>query len=169
MRPLEREHSEHAEGEWDLIFIDFNCSKNIPFKDEQSKAYSKNLKPILHHQFHHHLFLKRLFLHRSAKVRRLPRYEASPHNPEHCPFRLQTKLLTVTFYTLQVSLCLYTFRPTSPHFYRPYSSYKNSSKYPNHLNLPLLTTSAKLWTPKRLYKTSLGFLSETLHTSTSPS
>ena len=35
-----------------------------------------------------HLFLKRPFLPRSARVRRLPRYEAPPHIPEHCPFSM---------------------------------------------------------------------------------
>ena len=40
---------------------------------------------LAQHHHHHHLFLKRPFLPRSARVRRLPRYEASPHIPEHCP------------------------------------------------------------------------------------
>ena len=41
----------------------------------------------------------------------------------------------------------------------------------NHLNLPCLTTSATLWIPKRLYKSSLRFLSckYTRHTFLSPS
>ena len=47
------------------------------------------------------------------------------------------------------------------------------STCPNHLNLPHITTFATLWTPKRLYKTSLRFLSfrDTSHvyTSISPS
>ena len=42
-----------------------------------------------HH--HHHLFLKRPFLPRSARVRRSSRNEASPNIPEHCPFRKQSK------------------------------------------------------------------------------
>ena len=41
-----------------------------------------------HHHHHHHLSLKHLFLLSSARVKRSSRYEASPHNPEHCPFRM---------------------------------------------------------------------------------
>ena len=33
----------------------------------------------------------RLFLPHSARVRRLPQYEVSPHFPEHCQFRLLPK------------------------------------------------------------------------------
>ena len=64
-----------------------------------------------HH--HHHLFLKRPFLPRSARARRLPRYEASPHIPENCPFRVQTKLVHVIFYTFPPCL------PTPAHTSHP--------------------------------------------------
>ena len=56
------------------------------------------------HHHHHHLFLKRPFLPRSARVRRFSRYEASPHIPEHCPFRVQTKLIRIILYTFSPSL-----------------------------------------------------------------
>ena len=62
-----------------------------------------NMQNALHHH-RHHLFFKRPFLPRSARVRRFPRYEASPHIPEHCPFMLQTKHLHVIIYTLSPSL-----------------------------------------------------------------
>ena len=55
----------------------------------------------LHH--HHHLFLKRPFLPRSARVRRFSRYETSPHTPEHCSFRVQTKLNHIILYTFSPS------------------------------------------------------------------
>ena len=53
---------------------------------------------------HHHLFLKRPFLPRSARVRRSPQYEASPHIPEHCPFSMYTKLLHIILHTFIPSL-----------------------------------------------------------------
>ena len=57
---------------------------------------------ICHH--HHHLFLKRPFLPRSARVRHSSRYEAPPHIPEHCPFRMQTQLNHIIIYTFSPSL-----------------------------------------------------------------
>ena len=57
-----------------------------------------------HHHHHHPLFLKRPFLPRSARVRRFSRYEATPHVPEHCPFRMQTKLICIICYTFSPSL-----------------------------------------------------------------
>ena len=65
-------------------------------------------------------------------------------------------------HSLQVFLPLpLLFSPLPPHFYRDdtQSSPLLLSKCPNLLNLPCLTTAATLWTPKRLYKTSLHFLS----------
>ena len=50
------------------------------------------------------LFLIRPFLPCSARVRRLPWYEASPQIRGHCPFRVQTKLIHIIFYTLSPSL-----------------------------------------------------------------
>ena len=50
--------------------------------------------------------------------------------------------------------------------YRPTSNHPDlCSRCPNHLNLPRLTTSATLCTDKRLYKSTLRFLSfsNTLH------
>ena len=58
----------------------------------------------LPHHHHHHLFLKRLWPSRSARVRRFSRYEASPHIPEHCQFRMQTKLLHIILYSLSPGL-----------------------------------------------------------------
>ena len=40
----------------------------------------------------------------SNRVKYFPRYEASSHIPEHCPFRLQTKQFYVIIYTLSPSL-----------------------------------------------------------------
>ena len=66
------------------------------------------------HHHHHHLFLKHPFLPRLARVRRSPRYEASLHIPEHCPFRVQTKLIRIIFYTFSPSLPAPT-RTSHPH------------------------------------------------------
>ena len=52
------------------------------------------------HHHHHRLFLKRQFLPCLARVRRSSRYEASPHIPEYCPFRMQTKPLHINLHTL---------------------------------------------------------------------
>ena len=80
---------------------------------------------ISHHHHHHHLFLNRSFLPCSARVRHLPRYEASPHIPEHYSFRVQTKLIRVIFHTFSPSLPALTLPPPPPHFNRP---------TPNHLH-----------------------------------
>ena len=71
-----------------------------------------------------HLFLKRPFLPRSARVRRLPRYEASPHIPEYCPFLVQTKLIRVFFYTF--SSCL----PTPAHTSYPCHHHISTGRHP---------------------------------------
>ena len=67
------------------------------------------------HHHHHQLFLKRPFLPRSARVRRLPRYEASPHIPEHWLFRVQTTLIRVIFYTFSPCLPAHTSHPCYHH------------------------------------------------------
>ena len=53
---------------------------------------------------HHHIFLNCPFLQRSARVRRFSRYEASPHIPEHYPFRVQTQLIHIILHTFSPSL-----------------------------------------------------------------
>ena len=63
-----------------------------------------DIQPASEIRHQHHLFLKRLFLPRSARVRRFSRYEASPHIPEHYPFRVQTQLIHMP-----------TALPTPPH------------------------------------------------------
>ena len=77
-----------------------------------------------YHHHHHHLFLKRPFLPRSARVRRLPRYEASPHIPENRPFRVQTELVRIFLYTF--SPCL----PTSAHTSHPSHHHISTGRYP---------------------------------------
>ena len=112
---------------------------------------------------HHHHHQTSIFP-RSSRVRRSSRNEAPPHIPEHCPFRVQTKRLHIILHTLIPSLppSTRTSHPChtttflqadtqSPSFLR--------STCPNHLNLPRLTTSSTLCAPKRLYKSTLRFLS----------
>ena len=62
------------------------------------------------------------FIFKTARVRRFPWYEASQHIPEHCPFRVQTKLNRVILYTFSPkSFCFRShISPLPPpHFYRP--------------------------------------------------
>ena len=103
---------------------------------------------------------KRPFLLCSARVRRFSRYEVSPYIPEHYPFRVQTQLLHIILHTFSPSL------PAPTHTSHPYHHHISTGRHPllrstcqNHLNLPRLTTSATLWTLKRLYKSTLRFLS----------
>ena len=79
---------------------------------------------------------------------------------------MQTKLICVIFYTFSPSLSApaHTSYPWHCHIstgQHPIISTltKLRSTCPNHLNLPHLTTSAMLWTPKKLYKNSFLFLS----------
>ena len=87
-----------------------------------SDMCSVRVKMIESH--HHHLFLKRPFLPRSARVRRLPQYEASPHIPEHCRFRVQTKLvrqcLLLHILSMSSCPCPHISPLPTPHFYRPH-------------------------------------------------
>ena len=84
------------------------CSKKLDRRHENSVDQmllcSSGVWRSHHHHHHHHLFLKRLFLPRSARVRRFSRYEVSPHIPEHHPFRVQTQLLHIIPHTFSPSL-----------------------------------------------------------------
>ena len=93
---------------------------------------------IISHHLHHHLFLKRSFLSHSARVRRFFRYEASPHIPEHCPFRVQTKLIHIILYTFSPSLSAptCTSHPRQPpHLYQPTPHFLHSH-VPHAQNTP---------------------------------
>ena len=92
-----------------------NCLKRC-------RWWSQLAQIAAHH--HHHLFLKRPFLPRSARVRCLPRYEASPHIPEHCPFRVQTKFIQIIFYTFSLSL------PAPTHLLLPYHLHISTGRHP---------------------------------------
>ena len=109
--------------------LTFQLYKECPTQTLNQLSYHEcSIVELLNHH-HHHLFLKRPFLPRSARVRRLPRYEASPHIPEHRPFRVQTKLVhgpCLPLHILSMSSypCPHISPPPPPHFYRP---------TPNHL------------------------------------
>ena len=121
------------------------------------------------------LFLKHRFLPRSAKVRRLPRYEASPHIPENCLFRVQTKLVHVILHTFPSCL------PTSAHTSHPSHHHISTGRHPIisvltfHMPKPPQSTMPHhfchaLNTQKTVQVlTSLPIPSETHHTSISPS
>jgi len=81
-----------------------------------------------------------------------PMNDVPPHNPEYFPFMLQPEQLHVIFHTISTSLPAPV--PTShPCHHRIttqadiQSSTPQCSKYPNHIILPRLTTSATLSTP----------------------
>ena len=91
-------------------------------------------------------------------------YEVPPLNPEHYPFRLQTKNLHASSkHSFKVFLFLpLLLAPATSTFLQDdtQSSTLLRSRWPNHLNLPCLTTSATLCTPRRLYcKSAQRFLS----------
>ena len=113
--------------------------------------------------------LKHPSLPRSARVRRSSRSEASPHIPEHCPFRMQTKHLHIILHTFIPSLPFppLTSRPATSTFLQAdsQSSTLLRSRCPNHLNLPHLTTSATLCTNPHC----ISYPSATPRTSISPS
>ena len=72
---------------------------------------------------HHHLFLKRLFLPRSARVRRLPRYEASPVSTYPRTLPIQGANLTHPYNLLHILSksacpCSYYSPLPPPHFFR---------------------------------------------------
>ena len=80
--------------------------------------------------------------------------EVPSHIPGICSFRLQPKQFHVTCLTLsQVFLPLPTHLTPATTFLHSItqSSTPLQSSCPNHINLPHLTTSATLWTPRRLY------------------
>ena len=89
-------------------------------------------------------------------------YEVPPHIPEYRPFRMQTKHFHVIIHTLFPSLPI---PPLTLHLTPATSTFLQADtqsstllrfRCPNHLNLPRLTTSATLCTPRR---STLHFLS----------
>ena len=80
-----------------------------------------------------YLFLKRPFLPHSARVRRFSRYEASPHIPEYCRFRVQTKLNHIIFHTF------IPFIPSLPPSTHTSQSPNHHISTGRHLIIPTLT------------------------------
>ena len=106
----------------------FNCQK-IFYSMLSILIFIENLgwcasNILVKSRHHHHLFLKRPFLPRSARVRRFSRYEASPHIPEPCPFRMQTKLIRIILYTFSPSL------PAPTHITRPCHHHISTGRHP---------------------------------------
>ena len=126
------------------------------------KKQTKYLGTTLHHH-HHNLFLKRPFPPRLARVRCFADMRLL-HISLNTTHRVQTKLIHIIIYTLSPSL------PALPAHLTPatttflqadtQSSPHLRSTCPNHHNLPRLTTSATLWTAKRLQILSFN---KTLH------
>ena len=103
-----------------------------------------------HHHHHHHLFLKRLFLPRSARVRRFSRYEVSSHIPEHYPFMVQTQLLHIILHTFSPSL------PAPTRTFHPCHHHISTGRHPI---ISILT----LHMPKPPQSTTPHHLSHTLN------
>ena len=116
---------------------------------------------LLGDHYHHNLFSKCQFLPHLARVRHLSRNETSPHIPENCPFRLQTKQfhfidtffssLFAPIHTLLSSISTFIQAETQ-------SSTLLRSRCPNHLNSPCLAPQLNSEFSKD-YKISLHFLS----------
>ena len=132
-----------------LLYIKdiLNLTSLNPIVPDQPFFFCMNRLDLCHHH-HHPLFFKRSFLLRLARVRWLPRCEASPHIPEHFPFKVQTKLLLhVIFYTFSPSLPVPAHPPPPPpHFYRPiifalmvHMPKPSQSTMPHHLSHALNT------------------------------
>ena len=66
------------------------------------------------------------FFHAQLELDIFPWYEASPHIPEHCPFRVQTKLICVTFLSKSSCPCPHISPLPPTHFYRPTSNHLHS-------------------------------------------
>ena len=79
-------------------------------------------------------FLKRPFLPRSARVRRFSPIWGSPHILEHCPFRVQTKINHIIFYTFSPSL------PVPTHTSHPRQHHISTGQHPI---ISILTSSRK--------------------------
>ena len=121
-------------------------------------------RKVSHH--HQHLFLKRPFLQQSARVRRvsLSCYEASPLIPEHCPFLgVQTKLILIIGQTFSTSLPAPTrisVTPATSECLQADTQWATILMFRHaHTTLNLYHTSVTIWAHKRLYRTSLRFLS----------
>ena len=137
---------------------------NSSFKISSSSTSSSSSS--IHHHHHHHLFWKRQFIPCSAGLDVCPESEMKPlhisQNTAHSVCKLSSFMSSFT-HPLQVFLPLLThlFSATSTFLQADtQSSPLLCSRCLNYLNLPpSLTTSATLWIPKRLCKTSLRFLS----------
>ena len=115
-----------------------------------------------HH--HHHLFLKRPFLPHSARIRRIPRYEVSPHIPGHHSFRVQTQLIHIILHTFSSSLSTPTCTSHPCHHHISTGRYLSIiSTFTFHMPKPPQSTTpyplSHALNPKRLYKSTLRFLS----------
>ena len=93
-----------------------------------------------------------------------PKSEVPPHIPKNSPLGMQTKQFTMSSLTHCSHVFLLRPRPLVPSTTNPLQADTQSStllrsRCPNHLNLPRLTTSATQLIPRRLYKSSLCFLS----------
>ena len=95
---------------------------------------------IHHHHHHHHLFLKRPFLPLSAKVRRFSPYEASPHIPEHYPFRVQTQLIHIILHIFSPSLPASTCTSHPCHHHIPTGQHPIISTLTLHMPKPPQST-----------------------------
>ena len=101
----------------------------------------------------------RPFVSRSAQVRCLPDMKSLHISPNQSDCRPSNFMSFTYSPDVFMSFCPYTPPATSasPHSYAQSPTFL-CSRCPNHLNLPCLTTSATLWTPKRLTAQNLTLL-----------
>ena len=103
-----------------------------------------------HHYHHPHLFRKRTFLPRSARVRRFPRHEASPPVPEHYPLRVHTQFLHVIPHIFSPNL------PAPTRTSRPCHHHISTGRHP-------VISTLTLHMPKPPQSTTPHHLSHTLN------
>ena len=134
-------------------------------------ALNKNC--VMYHQHHHHLFLKHPSVPCWARVRCMPNLLSLPTYPWILPIQAGTQAISChlshtpqAFLPWLTHLILATtiFLQADNHLSTPLCS-----KCPHHLNLPCITTSATLWTPRRLQIHTATSVLQQHHTSISPS
>src|SRR6476469_1023043 len=117
------------------------------------------------HQFNYYLSLSLFVLRQFSSLARVRRFPTSAMPPQRTILGrlfLQTPLFYRVLYFLLPSLNRSPYPPLPLHYQPPACRYHVPfvllSRCPNHLNLPLSTTSATPVTPKRSLKSTLLFL-----------
>ena len=133
----------------------------FPYSFKIDTHFSSKL--VLAHHHHHHLFLKRQFLHAQLGSDVFP-----DMRPLHISLNTAHSLCKPSFFISSFTHSYQVFLPLPAPLLPATTTFLQAdtqsssllrSTCPNHLNLPRLTTSSTLFTSKRLYKSTLRFLS----------